>query len=401
MRPAPEMIPVLIDTAKTLKGSQRRAFMAKTVHAMGRGGQLWAEAHLGWNRGTIRKALHELRSGMTCVDAFSLRRRKPAEEHLPRLLDDIRAIVDGQSQADPKFQTDRLFTRISAAEVRRQLIAQKGYTDEQLPTQQTINTKLNLLGYRLTRVAKCRPQKKIKQTDAIFDRLKQVNPQADSADEMLRISIDAKATVVIGPFSRRGKGRTKTEAADHDFKPEATLTPFGIFLPQYDDLWFYMARSKVTSDFIVDRLEQWWQEVRLRFLSVKTLVINLDNGPENHSRRTQFLKRVVEFARKYGLKVQLAYYPPYHSKYNPIERCWGILEMHWNGSLLDSIEAVVGFARSMTWKGKHPVVRVVETTYATGVRLKPGEMKALESGVKRLPTLEKWFVEIPAGIPDG
>src|SRR3954463_3585370 len=159
MRPSPEMIPILIDAAKALKSSQRRLFMAKTVSAMGRGGQVWAEAHLGWNRGTIRKALHELRSGMTCVDAFCLRRRKPAEEHLPRLLDDIRAIADGQSQADPKFQTKRLFTRISAAEVRRQLIATRGYTDAELPTQQTINTKMNLLGYSLSRVAKCRPQK--------------------------------------------------------------------------------------------------------------------------------------------------------------------------------------------------------------------------------------------------
>ncbi len=162
-----------------------------------------------------------------------------------------------------------------------------------------------------------------------------------------------------------------------------------------------MACSKVTSDFIVDRLEQWWQEVRLRFLSVKTLVINLDNGPENQSRRTQFLKRIVEFARKSGLVVQLAYYPPYHSKYNPIERCWGVLEMHWNGSLLDSIEAVVGFAGSMTWKGKHPVVSVVETAYATGVRLKPKEMKALESEVVRLAGLGKWFVKIPVGVRDG
>jgi transposase len=248
------------------------------------------------------------------------------------------------------------------------------------------------------------PPKRVKQTDAIFDQLKQVNPQADKADDTLRISIDAKATVVIGPFSRRGKGRTKTKAADHDFKPEASLTPFGIFLPRYDDLWLYMARSKITSDFIVDRLEQWWQEVRLRFLSIKTLVINLDNGPENHSRRTQFLKRIVEFATKYGLAVQLAYYPPYHSKYNPIERCWGILEMHWNGSLLDSVEAVVGFAGSMTWKGKHPVVHLVETRYASGARLKPKEMKALESEVVRLPTLEKWFVTIPGGegsIRDG
>ncbi len=160
MRPSPEMIPVLVDTAKALKGSQRRLVMARTVAAMGRGGQLWAEAHLGWNRETIRMGTHELRTGITCVDAFHCRRRKPAEEHLPRLLDDIRSIVDGQSQADPKFQTKRLFTRISAAEVRRQLIDTGGYTDEQLPTQQTINKKLNLLGYRLTKVAKCRPQKK-------------------------------------------------------------------------------------------------------------------------------------------------------------------------------------------------------------------------------------------------
>ena len=160
MRPDPEMIPVLIDTAKALKGSQRRLFMAKTVAAMGRGGQIWAEAHLGWNRETIRKGMHEFRSGMTCVDAFDCRRRKPAEEHLPRLLDDIRSIADGQSQADPKFQTDRLFSRISAKEVRLQLIATKGYTDAELPTQQTINKKLNLLGFRLTKVAKSRPQKK-------------------------------------------------------------------------------------------------------------------------------------------------------------------------------------------------------------------------------------------------
>jgi hypothetical protein len=159
MRPDPEMIPVLIDTAQALKGSPRRLFMARTVSAMGRGGQRWAEDHLGWSRVTIRKGIHELRSGLTCLDAFSARGRRPAEGRLPRLLDDIKDIADGQSQADPRFQTDRLFTRISAAEVRRQLIARRGYTDAELPTQQTINTKLNRLGYRLTRVAKCRPQK--------------------------------------------------------------------------------------------------------------------------------------------------------------------------------------------------------------------------------------------------
>src|SRR4051794_8460704 len=105
MRPSPEMIPVLIDAAKALKSSKRRLFLAKTVEAMGRGGQIWAEAHLGWDRETIGKGMHELRSGMTCVDAFHCRRRKPAEAHLPGFLDHFRSIADGQSQADPRFQT--------------------------------------------------------------------------------------------------------------------------------------------------------------------------------------------------------------------------------------------------------------------------------------------------------
>jgi len=239
------------------------------------------------------------------------------------------------------------------------------------------------------------PPKKVKQTDAIFEELKRVNPEADRADDTLRISIDAKATVNIGPFSRRGKSRTETRAADHDFKPRATLTPFGIFLPQHDDLGLYMTRSKVTSDFIVDRLRDWWEFNEVRFPEVTRLVLNLDNGPENHSRRTQFLKRMVGFAREYRLDIELAYYPPYHSKYNPIERCWGILELHWNGALLDSVEAVLGYAETMTWKGGHPEVVLVEEQYSKGVRVGREEMEALESAITRLPTLEKWFVSIP------
>ena len=147
-------------TARQLRGSARRLFMARTVRELGPGGQSLAERELGWNRETLRKGLHELRSGLTCVDAFRLRGRKPAEAHLPHLLDDIRAIVESQSQADPQFRSRRLYTRLSAPEVRRQLIAQKGYTDEDLPLAETIGVKLNALGYTLKRVAKTQPQKR-------------------------------------------------------------------------------------------------------------------------------------------------------------------------------------------------------------------------------------------------
>jgi transposase len=213
--------------------------------------------------------------------------------------------------------------------------------------------------------------------------------------------MDAKATVKVGPFARGGKSRVSTQAADHDFEPLAKVTPVGIFLPAYDELFIYGVTSKVTSDCLVDRLSEWWELVRVRFAHITTLVINLDNGPENHSRRTQFLRRIVEFAQHYNLCVRLAYYPPYHSKYNPVERCWGILENHWNGSLLDTLDAVLEFARTMTWKGKYPIVSLVTTTYASGVRLTKDAMEALEAQVARLPGLEKWFVDIYPAAPTG
>src|SRR6266853_2463415 len=150
---------LLMETAKALKGSARRMFLARTVQALGEGGQRLAERELGWNRGTIRKGMHEAAHGIACVDGFRLRGRKRSEEHMPNLLRDITAIVDGQSQADPQFRTTRLYTRLTATEVRRQLIAQKGYTDEELPTAETIGTKLNQLGYYPKKVAKSQPQK--------------------------------------------------------------------------------------------------------------------------------------------------------------------------------------------------------------------------------------------------
>ncbi len=161
---------LFVDTAKTLKGSARRLFMARTVKELGPGGQRRAERALGWNRGTIRKGLHELASGLVCLDNFAARGRKRAEAHLPHLLTDIAAIVDSQSQADPQFRTTRLYTRLDAAEVRRQLMLQKGYTDDQLPTVQTITTKLNALGYYPQKVAKSEPQKRSRQLTLSSDR---------------------------------------------------------------------------------------------------------------------------------------------------------------------------------------------------------------------------------------
>mgnify|MGYP001617149962 CR=1 FL=1 len=150
----------VVETARILSGAQRRLFMARTVQSLGTGGQRQAEKEFGWNRVTIRKGMHELQSGITCWDAFSARGRARAEEKLPKLLTDIRDIAKGFSQTDPQFRTRRLYTRLTAEELRRQLIKQKGYQAAKLPTPRTLRTKLNDLGFHLTKVAKCKPKKR-------------------------------------------------------------------------------------------------------------------------------------------------------------------------------------------------------------------------------------------------
>ena len=137
-----------------------------------------------------------------------------------------------------------------------------------------------------------------------------VNRAADAAPGTLRVSMDAKAAVKIGPFARRGTSRVRVAAADHDCQPEATLTPVGLLLPATDELFLYGVTSRVTSDCLVDCLTQWWAAVCGRFTHSTTLVLNLDNGPESHRHRTQFMHRLVQFAQHYHLTVRLAYYPP-------------------------------------------------------------------------------------------
>jgi transposase len=138
----------------------------------------------------------------------------------------------------------------------------------------------------------------------------------------------------------------------------------------------------------------WWEKNRDAFPHVKELVINLDNGPNCASGRTRFICRMVKFADKTGLRIRLVYYPPYHSKYNSIERCWGVLEEHWNGEILDSVSKAVHWAGTMTWKGIEPVVRLVKKTYEKGIRLTKKEMKPYEKRIERSDKLPKWDVRI-------
>ena len=195
-----------------------------------------------------------------------------------------------------------------------------------------------------------------------------------------------------------GKPRTDaqgevTKGWDHDPPAKEKLVPFGILIVATGALMLLFG-SYETSDAWADALQMWWLGVRPGLGHIKRLVIYLDNGPKNSGRRTQFLKRMVQFADWSGLEIRLVYYPPYHSKYNPIERCWSALEKKWNGELLNGLKVVLQCALRMTWKGRHPTVKRLHGVYPDGVRVPAKEMKQYEARLERSATLPKYDITI-------
>ena len=207
--------------------------------------------------------------------------------------------------------------------------------------------------------------------------------------------MDCKATVLIGEVSRGGQTRGDNQACDHDWGLHEKYIPCGIVEEDRGQLSITFGSSYKTSDFIVDALEAWWAAMdEAEQVAMARLQIKMDNGPESSGKRTQFLQRMVAFCAAIGKPIQLWYAPPYHSKYNPIERCWGILELHWNGTKLVDVETMVEWAKTMTWKGIHPLVELSRKVYQKGVTLSKRAMRAVEARLTRHPELPQWDILI-------
>lgn len=202
----------------------------------------------------------------------------------------------------------------------------------------------------------------------------------------------------MGEKSRTGSDGKAAQAWDHDPPAKHKLVPFGFLVLATGALMLIFGLQE-TSDSWVDAMQLWWNHVRGRFVHIKRLVIYLDNGPNNSGRRTQFLKRMVQFADWSGLEVRLVYYPPYHSKYNPVERCWSALERKWSGVLLNCVRFVLECAQRMTWNGKHPEIQELPGEYPLGVKLSRKEMKPWEARLERSPALPKYDITIKPQKP--
>lgn len=189
--------------AGRLKGHERRLFMAEVTLKLCDGNSRKAERRFGWGRETVDKGLHELQQGVRCLENFAARGRPRFEEKTPQLAQDIRAIVEPHTQADPELKSARRYSNLSASEV-LEALQTKGYAKESLPSARTMRDILNRLNYRLKRIQKGKPLKKTPQTDAIFANVKAVKEESNGP-ETLEISVDTKAKVNEGDYARGGK----------------------------------------------------------------------------------------------------------------------------------------------------------------------------------------------------
>ncbi len=190
--------------AKRLTGYQRRSFQAEVATELCDGNARQAERRFGWGRETVQKGLHERHTGLRCLEDFVARGERRVEDKDPRLAADIRAICEPHSYADPSLRSSRRHTNLSAAEVLGALIG-RGHDQADLPAERTMRAILDRMNFRLKRIRKGKPLKKVEDTDAIFANVVAVREQARADPATLEISMDTKAKVALGEYVRGGK----------------------------------------------------------------------------------------------------------------------------------------------------------------------------------------------------
>jgi Rhodopirellula transposase DDE domain len=310
-----------------------------------------------------------------------------------KLASDIDSLLSIHTQSERCHKNTTGYVKQTAKQVKSDLILQKGYLTSSFHIS-TINNVLNRLGYSLKKVKKCLPFKRIEETDALFENIAKHRKIASQG--VLKLSLDCKDNLKVGALSRKGYHRQREDykALDKDQQWDCTLIPFGILEIDSSQMSVFLGNSYETSDFMVDALELWYESKknRLEQDKIHTLELYLDNGPNCSGIRTQFLNRLLEFVCITGLKIHLLYYPPYHSKYNPIERAWAALENYWSSTLLTSVNKVINTIQCVKWKNNNFSATLIEKVYKKGITLSEKQMIQRIPFIERNTELPKWDI---------
>ena len=309
------------------------------------------------------------------------RGRKKAEDKNPNLIPQIKEITKNYERTDSHFKTESLYLDLTLENLRKELMIKYNYSEQECNCENTLSRILKELGYKIQKVKKTKVQAKDPKTDEIFENINATKEFIDSSKNVVAvISIDDKARKKIGNLSDNGYSWFKREALDHDTHFNCSVNPFGILDLKTNEPFVYCTKESSTADFKVDCIEKYLKQ-KIEMQNIKRLIIFLDNGPENSSRRTTWIKGLINLAVKYNITIELTYYPPYHSKYNMIERYWARLQMSWNGLIIDTVEKLINVINKVTWKGIKSTAILIEKEYKKGIKIDKYEILKLEKNM--------------------
>lgn len=319
---------------------------------------------------------------------------KKIEEKHPEIINQIKEICENTENVDKSLRDDTVYVDVSAGYVRKKLITNYGYSENDCPCENTIiRIFKEKLGYKITKVKKNKVIKKIPETDAIFDNVNKKKEEVKhSGNNVVAYSIDDKTAKLIGNLSDNGYSWKERNALDHDTTPKYRTKPFGVCNIKTNEVTVYCTTSKSTAKFKVDCLENQIKRDKSINPNINKVYLFLDNGPENSSHRTLWMLSLIQLSIKLNVTIELVYYPPYHSKYNLIEHFWGVLQRSWNGLIIDSLLKLIGAINGTKWNKINAKGILVKKEYKNGETVDKEELKILIDKHVTYPTkgIEKW-----------
>ena len=351
----------------------------------------------------VSNALHISREKVkSCYDKFKngiqikleFRGRKAITTKYPNIKKDIEKVIEKYKNVDSHFKSDLLYISINPTCIIDELVLNYDYP-QKFACYNTIVNLLHEMGYKYHKIPKSKVIDKVPETDAIFENVNDCLESLDNNnDEVAAISIDDKATKKIGKFSDNGMTWINTEALDHDTIFKYAIKPFGILDLKTNDVFVTCTPYSSTAEFKVDCIEKYILEKNKK-CKLKKIVIFLDNGPENSSRRRLWLKQLKNLSIKYNLIIQLVYYPPYCSKYNKIERVWARIQIEWRRITMDSLEILLDSLNKITWINKNIKCFLSMKKYEKGIKISDYELETkINPHIIREEELEKWSLII-------
>jgi len=362
----------------TLSEKDKRRYAAIEAFKLGHGGRVYIAEVLGCSRKTVSKGIQELKN-FPEHSGFEPRIRKPGGGRKrydvihPGIDEKFLDVLNRYTAGDPMREVI-LWTNLTHKEIVEQL----GEKHSIWVSTKVIRQLLKKHNYRRRKAQKKQTMKQVLYRNEQFENIARLKAKYEAVGNPV-ISMDTKKKEYLGNFYRDGHLYTQQEihTYDHDFISfaDGIIIPHGIYDYERNTGYVNLGTSKDTSEFACDSLKNWWHnQGQYAYPHATSILILCDGGGSNGSRQYLFKEDLQKLSDEIGIEIRIAHYPPYTSKYNPIEhRLFPHLTRACQGVIFKNAQLVKELMeKTKTSKGLKVTVQIIDKVYETGRKVAQG-----------------------------